>query len=181
MTQIQTSENPFADVRVVAEAPAPAPADAPTDKQVAFLTRLADEREVEIDFASLTKRTASREIDRLLSLPKKNRGALRPVSTEVAPEGFHKVGDEIYKVQIAVHGSGKAYAKRLVPDSSKASGFGFEYAPGAISRLSTETLLTLEEAKEFGRLYGVCCVCAATLTDDRSIEAGIGPICAGKF
>jgi hypothetical protein len=48
-------------------------------------------------------------------------------------------------------------------------------------KLSDETLMTLEDAKEFGRLYGMCCQCGATLTDEKSIEAGIGPVCAGKF
>jgi len=29
--------------------------------------------------------------------------------------------------------------------------------------------------------FGICCCCGATLTDPNSIEAGIGPICAGKW
>jgi hypothetical protein len=41
--------------------------------------------------------------------------------------------------------------------------------------------MSLEEAKAFGRLYGVCVRCGATLTDEQSIEAGIGPVCAGRF
>ena len=40
--------------------------------------------------------------------------------------------------------------------------------------------MTLEEAKEFGKLYGICCRCAAILTDENSIREGIGPICAQK-
>lgn len=41
--------------------------------------------------------------------------------------------------------------------------------------------MTLEEAEEFGALYGFCCVCGRTLTRESSIEAGIGPVCADKF
>lgn len=41
--------------------------------------------------------------------------------------------------------------------------------------------LTLEQAQEFGRLYGVCGICGATLTDETSIAAGIGPVCAGRL
>jgi len=29
--------------------------------------------------------------------------------------------------------------------------------------------------------FGICCCCGATLTDPKSIEAGIGPICASKW
>lgn len=96
-------------------------------------------------------------------------------------EGMHRTPDGgIYKVQVAVHGSGHEYAKKLTDGAGTKSGYGFEYAPGAIKLLSDATRMSLEEAKEFGRLYGVCCVCAATLTDEGSIAAGIGPICSGK-
>lgn len=57
----------------------------------------------------------------------------------------------------------------------------FEYAPGITRRLTLDNKMTLEEAKEYGALYGTCCVCARTLTNEASIEAGIGPICASKF
>ena len=56
----------------------------------------------------------------------------------------------------------------------------FEYAPGAIRRLDVTDAMTREEAAEFGHLYGVCCVCGRTLTDERSIADGIGPVCAGR-
>lgn len=39
----------------------------------------------------------------------------------------------------------------------------------------------LEAATYFGRHSGTCSCCGRTLTDPASIEAGIGPICAGKF
>lgn len=38
----------------------------------------------------------------------------------------------------------------------------------------------LSDAK-YGSLYGICCVCGRTLTDESSIAAGIGPICSQKF
>lgn len=95
------------------------------------------------------------------------------------PEGMHRLEDgSIYKCQVAHHGSGNKYAKLLIVED----GVGrFQYAPGAVRKLSDATLMTLEEAKSFGALYGVCCVCAATLTDERSIAAGIGPVCAARF
>lgn len=103
-----------------------------------------------------------------------------------AAEGIYRKAGSIYKVQIAHHGSGKPYAKRLTetatidPKSGKPK-WKWVYAPGFVNELRSEHLLTLEEAKEFGKLYGVCCVCGAILTNEESIENGIGPICAQKF
>src|SRR3546814_14873504 len=50
----------------------------------------------------------------------------------------------------------------------------FDYAASVVRRLSLETRLSLDEAKEFGAVYGVCCVCSRTLTNEESIAAGIG-------
>ncbi len=88
------------------------------------------------------------------------------------PEGV------VYKVVKAVHGSGRLYAQRLVIEGTSGR---FEYAGGVIRSLKAEWRMTLEEAKAFGSLYGFCVRCGATLTDDASIKAGIGPICAGRF
>jgi hypothetical protein len=99
-----------------------------------------------------------------------------PPVAEVTPaeEGMYKLGNRIFKVQRAIHGSGHLYAKELV------SG-GFTYAGGMIRKLNSSHRMTLEQAKEYGALYGVCCRCAAPLTDEKSIAAGIGPVCATKF
>ncbi len=107
----------------------------------------------------------------------------------VLEDGMYKLGETIYKVQHAVHGTGNQYAKELVsvehtsPDRDHVGvemKWEFAYAPGAISKLSPANRMTLEEAKAFGALYGTCCVCGATLTDEKSIAAGIGPVCAGR-
>ena len=39
----------------------------------------------------------------------------------------------------------------------------------------------LKTAITYGKLSGRCCSCGRDLTDPASIEAGIGPVCAGKF
>jgi hypothetical protein len=38
-----------------------------------------------------------------------------------------------------------------------------------------------EQAVAYGRLTGSCSCCGRELTDPRSVEMGIGPICAGRF
>lgn len=92
-------------------------------------------------------------------------------------DGFYKHNDVIFKVQWNLEGSGK-YAKKLVVRDGEGH---WEFAGGALRFLTEEHALTLDEAKEFGKLYGVCCRCGRTLTNEASIDAGIGPICAGKF
>jgi len=94
--------------------------------------------------------------------------------TEVEP-GVYKIGEDVIKV-VRARESGRPYAKRL----EEATGT-FEYKPGLISIVRPEHRMTLEDAKAYGALYGVCCVCGRTLTNDESIEAGIGPICAGRL
>lgn len=108
---------------------------------------------------------------------------------------------EIWKVQVAVHGSGKLYAKQMVgwarTDLDAAEGervtsfqlegkqtpmdIEFQFVKGAIYKIDASWKMTLDQAKAFGALYGTCCVCGRTLTDEKSIAAGIGPICAGKM
>ena len=77
-----------------------------------------------------------------------------------------------------MHGSGNLYAKRLVVQEHGSA--SWEYMPGLVTKLTEDERLTREQAVEFGRLYGVCGICGRTLTDERSIADGIGPICAGR-
>jgi hypothetical protein len=148
-----------------------------------------------------TKSVASQTIEALLAAPEKpkaqpevidpivNHGdgsmSFAPMQPKVedgpAPEGMHKFGGVIFKVQRAVHGSGRPYAQALVEAPGSDSGWTFEYVPGAIKNLSSATKLSLAEAKAFGALYGTCCACGRTLTNEDSIAAGIGPVCADKF
>ena len=107
----------------------------------------------------------------------------RPVAAPQQPvePGMYQTPDgSIFKVQLAVHGSGRPYARRLVVDEDSKTG-EFVYETGAIHRLRPEHRMSLEAAKAFGALYGMCCVCGATLTDSRSIAAGIGPVCSGRL
>lgn len=161
-----------------------------TENQIRFINTLKEARRWEDTSAMVdlldnarkawkdqrfTRRDASLLIDSLEYMPRRE--------AEAAPEaasleGMHRVNGTIYKVQRAVHGSGHLYAKVLVQDGDD---WSFEYAAGALRSLSAATRLTLEEAKEWGALYGSCCVCSKTLTNEESIAAGIGPVCAGRL
>lgn len=98
-------------------------------------------------------------------------------------DGMWKLGDTIYKVQWNREKT-NLYGKRLVVETySDTTVTSFEYEPGIVRKLTVGRAhkLSLEEAKEFGALYGTCCVCGRTLTNEESIEAGIGPICGGRL
>lgn len=157
--------------------PAPAASKA-TEKQINFLKSLAAERDVQLpDLENLTKREASTLISSLLGMPKVRKPAADP---EIS-EGIYRNPEtgEIFKVQRAVHGSGRLYAKKLIVEDH---GTGYFARGSEVSvEIKPEWRMSLEDAKQFGAIYGVCCVCSRTLTNEASIEAGIGPICASKF
>lgn len=92
-----------------------------------------------------------------------------------AEEGYYHVQLGFFKVVVSPK-SGNAYAKRYVPETGK-----WEYYPGAVTRLRPEFKMGLEQAKEFGKLYGRCIRCSKVLTDETSIEQSMGPVCISKF
>lgn len=49
-----------------------------------------------------------------------------------------------------------------------------------LAGLTPDMRMTLEEAKKYGAIYGVCIRCSATLTKEESIERAMGSTCASK-
>lgn len=128
--------------------------------------------------APLIQSDASKFITGLLEANHKTSQRRKP-ATEA---GMYRHDGDIYKVQRAVHGSGKLYAKKLVvhDTNSESATVNFEYAPGIFKELSADDRLSLEDAREFGALYGTCCVCGRLLTQELSIALGIGPVCGSR-
>lgn len=122
---------------------------------------------------------ASRWIDRLISKVRELRAA-RAVGLELE-DGMYVLDGEIYKVQHAVHGSGRQYAKLLIPNETKGQKATFEYAPGVVTKLRPEHRMTKDQAKEYGALYGTCVRCGRVLTAEDSIDRMMGLICSGKI
>jgi hypothetical protein len=161
-----------------------------TPGQISYIISLCESRQIDMDsyhgveldenfpFSLVTS-----VLDYLKSLPRPIRPA---ASAAELTEGMYQTPDgQIYKVQAALHGSGKPYAKRLETETvdgpeGPQTDVWFEFAPGAIRTLRPEHKMSLEAAKAFGALYGICCVCATALTDEVSIAEGIGPICGGR-
>lgn len=133
--------------------------------------------QVDIDPATVTPDTRTRYDRHEMAIA---RPAPKPeTSTGPVPEGFHILDGTVYKVQRS--GAGNLYAKRLVPSTTGKKG-RFEYAPGEVKALSAAThVADAEAAAAAGRRFGFCIRCGALLTDPKSIDRGIGPICAEKF
>jgi Family of unknown function (DUF6011) len=160
-----------------------------SDKQQAFITRLMDEKETHnlanvVDVKTLTSKQASEIIETLIAAPRKapvmveHRSGVMVAKAEVA-DGIYSKDGIVYKVQYNREKTG-LYAKVLVVDGPGEAHFNY-FGSVRKTGLTAQDKMTLEQAKEFGALYGTCCNCGRTLTDEKSIEAGIGPICAGKF
>lgn len=133
--------------------------------------------------------------DGMAEIPGLN-GVRVPKAPEFDPQtlddGFYALPDPegkslpvVYKVIVAVHGSGFKYAKRLNSDTGD-----WDMARGAIQLLRPEHEMTLEQALKVakvvandvnGALYGRCFRCGRTLTAEDSIERFMGPVCASKF
>jgi hypothetical protein len=157
----------------------------PSERQISYLRDLKFKRSViegkpldqdELDawVARSDSSTVSAEIDSTKQWISENK-TRTAISVE---DGFWELPDgRIVKVQIAVHGSGMPYAKLLDTDTGK-----FVFDDRVIHEVArTGTRLSLDRAKNLGRLYGRCIICGIVLTKEESIEAGIGPICAGKL
>lgn len=151
-----------------------------TEKQIAFLIKLLAEKIEDpakslaaitwVQEHKLSKATASAKIDEYMKLPSVRKAFS---STPELDEGMYKVDGEIFKVYHTQ--AGHIATKQLTED-------GFEYTgrkPLAV--IKPEHRMTLDEAKEYGKVTGTCCNCGRLLTNEESIAAGIGPICASKF
>lgn len=171
-----------------------------TDKQIVFVRRLADERDlshyatgpisaadVEAVLPTLDRKQVSQFIDRLLACPHKPKPATpKPTPADrphPEPGMYRDAEGTMYKVQKTREGD-RYYAKRLVKingrrvnEQGDEIAYDFVYAPGALRTLTPAMKMTLEQAREFGIKYGVCCVCGAFLKDAKSVRDGIGPWC----
>lgn len=117
-----------------------------------------------------------------------HRASAGPAITE---DGMYRTADgAIYKVQYAIHGSGRLYAKLLVVEREpvrdaegtivEPAKVRFDYAPGMVNKLQPSDKLTVEAAKAFGALYGTCVRCGKGLTLEDSIKRMMGRTCYGK-
>lgn len=179
--------------------------DGPTERQVAFFTRLCGERmtadaaEVALrGFLLMTKRQASEAIDMAMALPRipvlDPTPAARPTTgldLSGIPTGFYAVpgGDTRLKVQIRNVAKGKWSGWTFVSDGAE---YGFQtrygsqkpgetYSGRLVDQLTAIAADPRAAAAAYGHLTGSCGVCGRHLEDEQSVERGIGPVCWAKF
>lgn len=68
----------------------------------------------------------------------------------------------------------RLYAEKMNAQTGK-----FEYERGLVYNLGER--MTLEQAREWGARLGRCAICGAKLTDNKSVDDGIGPVCIKKL
>lgn len=144
-------------------------------KQIAFAMKLINERVTETvieDLDGITGREISRMIDGLLHAP-------RRTNTPMAKPGFYVNDGIVLRVQFNKTKTA-TYAKRLDIDPSARKGT-WVYAPGVGATLANAQPLTAEEAARLGHAHGVCMMCGRELTVPKSVERGMGPVCAQYF
>lgn len=154
-----------------------------SDKQYAFITRLAAEKELAtedrvkvlaaVEAKSLSAKGASATIDKLLALPK---ATVAQVDIEA---GVYTDGTTTFRVYLGQQSGRMLAAKVIEHDDHTAE---FEYA-GQADRFVTAAFrkLTIEEAARFGKATGTCIVCARRLDVPESVDRGIGPVCFAKM
>lgn len=157
-----------------------------TDKQLSFLASLFAERsthgpgaeqiKAQVEAGTISKVAASKWIEFLLTEPRKPKAeSTRPVYID-PPVGMHELDGEVTKVYRTRNGH--VVAKRLSTLEGKPA-FGYVGKRG-LRGLSEKTMMSAGSAAKFGRLYGMCVNCSATLTDERSVLVGYGPVCASN-
>jgi hypothetical protein len=129
---------------------------------------------VSISTQGLTRVLSEKQTACLVRFLGESTPAAAPKARAEVSEGWYMVDKTPWKVQHNLQHTG-IYAKRLTPE-------GWEFVPGGLRTIAEKgEPMTREMAAEYGRLYGVCGVCGRELTDETSIEAGIGPVCSGRL
>jgi hypothetical protein len=95
------------------------------------------------------------------------------IPLEQVTKGIYRT-DLGYIARVQVSRQGYPYAKLLNQDTKK-----FDYVKGLIYHLTER--LNLDEALDISKRIGYCCCCGRTLTNSKSVDSGIGPICRGYF
>jgi hypothetical protein len=168
-------------------------------KQVDFIESLLKKRDIDgtrfavpgFDPRQLHSNEASYAIEDLKVLPFKTKANSTIVDLE---DGFYRLGETIFKVYHTVHGANQQVAKELVllPESEWYTKVvrgkevlvksELEYRGKApLHALRPEHKLTLEEALQYGPVYGRCMNCGAPLTANLSIERAMGPVCYSRL
>ena len=102
--------------------------------------------------------------------------------TPVTEPGMYRLNGDVFQV-VWNQDETRLYAKLYVPTytpSGQLHKFDFVYDKGSIFKLDAKDRMTVEDVAQLGKQYGWCWVCHRKLKIQKSIEAGIGPVCAKR-
>lgn len=112
---------------------------------------------------------------RLARKPAHNPGTPTPV--ELRDGGIYVMDDHMYRVRRSR--GGFLYALVHTPHADARP--TWEMSRGTIKRLTPAMAITFEQACAAGLEFHQCLICGKELTNEVSIELGIGPVCRGKM
>lgn len=169
-----------------------------TDKQDMFIRTLLDGRVVTAEHRvrledrlanrDMTTREASATINWLTAQPRipATPTNTAQTGTPVTEPGIYERDGAVYRVK-AARDTGNLYATVLVEIGgervTEAGTFinaEYQYAPGVVRTLTAEDRMDTERAEALTIRYGMCVNCARHLKDAKSVQRGMGPVCAGK-
>jgi hypothetical protein len=149
-----------------------------TEKQVAFILKLAAERgrtDITSDKCQkLTKSGASDVIEGLLAIKvaKPTAAPRQDRKVAVTEAGLYEYESGKVAEVVISRSSGRPYAKAVNLETGD-----LDYVASLIFKLQPEQRIMLARAQELGRISGRCVRCRARLDDPKSVAAGIGPVC----
>lgn len=108
-----------------------------------------------------------------------------PVDESATSDGYepakgdvHVIDGEYFRVHVS-QSSGKFYG--AIWNGAKFLGAARDKrASGSLAKMSTATLVTAEQAAEFGHMAKQCCFCSTAIDTPESTAVGYGPHCAEK-
>jgi hypothetical protein len=153
-----------------------------SEKQINFVKSLVEQKGAEApDYDSLTKSQASGLIEDLLNQPNAPK---EESSTDEIPAGRYAVTGEdgttdFYRVDRPEQGKWAGWTFVKLQVGGDYQRLGQAHQKSILAKIEEDG--PKEAAIRYGRELGHCAMCGRELTNDESIEAGIGPICAAKF
>lgn len=186
------------------------PGLAATDKQIGFLTKLHQQRQMSADMSTAVakmldspwkydRKMFSTAIDRAVACPPKQAAEAPTGPAQAAPgldlssvpSGYYAVpgGDTRLKIKIDNVTEGRWAGYIFVRDAA-AYGHGQRYGcqrPGQryvgdiTGQLAAIIANPRAASARYGQLTSTCGVCGRALEDKESVARGIGPVCASRF
>lgn len=138
-------------------------------------------REISIRCAHCQGRHGSVDEVRNCAYDKSPLGQAAQVKFEPVKEpGMYRTEGDVYLVVRSEKGN--LYAKKLVTTmhGTQVHKLTFEYDKGSVFKIQSTDRMTLADVAALGKTTGHCWICTRKLTVQKSIAAGIGPVCAKR-